>query len=128
MLAERCAETVNSLAYRPGWTIVAQVVPEEFRDSVGGDVIVMFDVDTVDTNRECARDGYSTPKHLEVPSVISSEIFDSPNEVYGMILAQIMDLEMHETREFLRVKSDDYAAPFHPHRAEGNKLFTEYFG
>jgi hypothetical protein len=120
MRATECAALINDVIYRPEWTIKATAVDDQ--------VEISFLINTVNTDRECAREGYQEERTLNPGNVLDPSLLASRYDVYAVLMAMIMELELHEAREFLRVKSDDFNAPYHPHRAEGNRAWSEYFG
>lgn len=127
MDAQEFCDVINGLGYRPGWTFHAEPKPDDM--NVGAaNVIMTFAVDTVDTNRDCAKRGYDTPKHITDTVPVDSTVFHSSTDVAAYVLANLMELELHEAREFLRLSTEDYRAPFHPHREEGQEAFARYFG
>ena len=106
----------DEVTYKPGWTITATPV-----DTDGVRVAVHFVA--VDSNREMAKRGY--PKDgLAVPTPENTFHLADPlvNEagILTVLMTFLVDIEIHEAREFLRVKTDDYAAPFHPHHWSGH--------
>jgi len=129
MRAARCAELINDVAYRPEWTIKAR--PANFTDGPDAgpsSVVVSFLIKTVNTARECAREGYAERLTLNPKNILDASPLDSVSDVHAVIMAMIMELELHEAREFFRVKSDDFNAPYHPHRESGYEAWSEYFG
>lgn len=126
MEAQRFCDVINDLAYRPGWSFRAVEIPDGQRLE-GGNVIITVAVETLDTNRECARDGYTTPKIIGDAIPIDAGRFDTSDDVAAFMFATIMDFEVHEAREFLRIKGEDYRAPFHPHREECREVWASYF-
>lgn len=117
-------ELVNNLVYRPGWTIEATDYTKRFE----GSIMVKFTFPAFHTEREHARNGY--PSHTDsswaqFPIMVGDCIDDC--ELYGRVLDCIRDLEMHEAREFLRVQPTMWA-PFHPHRMDGMKRWSERNG
>jgi hypothetical protein len=111
MDAQRAAELINGISYRPGWKIEAHYLPGlPF-------VLVQAYVRTVNSNRELALKGYPEEIVLGPDTIIDAELYATPEDLYRRILDWIIGLEVHEAREFFRV-GDDMDAPFHPHREE----------
>lgn len=117
------AELLNSLSYRPGWTFGAVPMAEWEAGYYRADLWLKMSCRTVNTDQNCAREGYPEEKTLdwEIPVEVSK--FSDTDELLRAIFDMLMDVELHESREFFRVKSQDYAAPFHPHRPEGEALW-----
>lgn len=115
MEAQRAADLINKISYRPGWEITAHV-------ALGGFpyLIVSATLHTPNSDRDNALKGY--PRWITVGSpdlVIDADRYATPEELYRRIFDWIMSLEIHEAREFFRV-GDRMDAPFHPHREDGN--------
>lgn len=123
MEKQEMISALSSLAYRPGWTFSAYALSAWEAELLGGDVVLDVACDTVDTNRDCAERGYDVPKTLRWAEPLQSELFHGKEELLGAIFWWLMAIETHEAREFFRVKSEGYAAPFHPHRPEGEAAF-----
>lgn len=121
--------TLSSLSYKPGWTFEAERLDLDTLDLLAflqmgdkaEDCDVRFKVTsrTVDTDRDCAERGYDTPKVLEWDEPMRSSDFKTQGELLASVFGWLMAIELHESREFFRVKSDGLNAPFHPHRPEG---------
>lgn len=111
MDAQRAAELINKISYRPGWKIEAHYL------SGLPFVLVQAYVDTVNSDRDQALKGYPQKIVLGPDTVIDADLYGTPEEIYRRILDWIIGLEVHEAREFFRVGPDMHA-PFHPHREE----------
>lgn len=120
MNKEDVVTTLNALVYRPGWTFGAYTLNGWEADLMGGDVVMAVSCSTVDTDREHARNGYDKSKTLGFHEVLRASDYPDREALLSAIFGWLMAVELHESREFFRVKSDDYAAPFHPHREDGN--------
>jgi hypothetical protein len=114
MDVEHAVEVVKDLVFRPGWTLDAVYLS-------GDRVLVTTTVETVDTDREFAPGGYRQPK-IVTPDVIVrvAEMAEDDDLIYA-ILRSYRDFHEHEDREFMRRRSQEYDAPFHPHRDEGDR-------
>lgn len=136
MLATDAAQTLRSLAYKPGWSFDAQSFEElsprsQFAAEMtfGGvadmDNLIMFrwQCDTVDTDRENAINDYAQPRTLDDVVPLDASTFENSDQLLFAVFQMIMRLELHESREFFRCKDRDWNAPFHPHRAEGEALW-----
>lgn len=123
---------IRDLVFMPGWTFEASVMSERECDLAGvpfegGPVRLTHVIQTLNSNREDARQGYPEEITIAPSGVIPAEALDTRDEVIGVVLASALDVFQHEAREFLRDTGRDFCAPFHPHRPEGEKLFNSYF-
>lgn len=114
------AATLSSLSYRPGWTFGAYPLNGWEADLMGGDVAFAVSCATVNTDREQARKGYPETRTLAWQETLNASDYPDREALLSSVFGWLMMIELHESREFFRVKSDDYAAPFHPHREDGN--------
>lgn len=140
MQTNEAISVLKNLSYKPGWRFDAESLATLAHEAGEGetelgravmgprfDTTIAFrlDFDTVDTDREYAREGYPQPKELGQTIPLNSDDFQSADELVYAVFELIMQLEVHEAREFFRRKDCDYAAPFHPHRPEGNALWEK---
>lgn len=124
MDATAMVELLSGITYRPGWTFTAEALPA-LRHVFGVEEDVRFRMacTTVDSDREYALKGYPETKTLEWDFILKSDDWQADNlirQVFGML----MDIELHESREFFRLRTDDMQAPFHPHRPEGEAAWA----
>ncbi len=132
MESTEAAKIINNLVFMPGWTFEAAPMDAEECSLegipfVGNPVRVTHVIKTHNSNRECARDGYRDEITIAPTMAFPAEAMESRDDVMAYIYAACNDVFQHEAREFLRDPARDYAAPFHPHRPEGVKLFDSYF-
>ncbi|UIX34313.1 MULTISPECIES: hypothetical protein [unclassified Streptomyces] len=117
MEAQQVADLINQVSFRPGW---------EFRADVMADgaplVIVQALVETVNSDRDQALRGYPEKILLVPEAIIDAAEYVIADDLYTAIFQWIIDLEIHECREFFRV-GPDKDAPFHPHRPEGQSAW-----
>jgi hypothetical protein len=117
MRAEEAIRHVNDLVFWPEWTILARPVMAPWgRDP--DEIEITLGTRTVDTDREYAREGYRKPRYIETPVKLDVRDLD-PDDVDRFILECAAKIHEHEDREALRRRSEDFDAPFHPHRVEG---------
>ena len=110
---------INAVQYKPGWEISA---PETWMQAMySGAVVVNIKWTARDTNREYAIQGYPVSKAMEVDDLIPFDC--TREELLRRVFELIMELELHESREFFRV-APTYEAPFHPHRPECEEAWT----
>lgn len=107
-------ELVNSLVYKPGWTIAATDHTNRFE----GAIVLRIDYPADNTNRDQAPDGYAERINTYAQEPII--VIDCPDEtaLFKRVIEKIIAIETHEAREYFRVKPT-FWAPFHPHRTEG---------
>lgn len=115
-------ELVHSMEYKPGWTFTATDHTARFE----GTVKVRVEYPALNSNRDQAADGYpeAIATYAEFPLVVAD---CNDESLYFKILESIIKIEAHEAREFLRVKPTHWA-PFHPHRIDGMRRWTEKTG
>jgi hypothetical protein len=122
MEAQRVADLINQVSFRPGW---------EFRADVMGEgvpyVIVQVLIETVNSDREQALQGYPEQILLVPSAIIDAGDYMIPDDLYAAMMQWIIDLEIHECREFFRV-GPDKDAPYHPHRQDGQRAWNEMTG
>ncbi|MER5698902.1 hypothetical protein ACWDBO_44890 [Streptomyces mirabilis] len=123
MEVRSAVQLIQQLQYKPGWTLDAEDSTNRFE----GTVKVRFVFPAYHSERELAEQGY--PKMTEGSwaefRIVVSDCDDT--ELYRRVLGKIMEIELHEAREFLRVLPT-YWAPFHPHRVDGMKRWGDLEG
>ncbi|MFH8698766.1 hypothetical protein DMH25_46215 [Streptomyces sp. WAC 01325] len=119
MEAASAVELLKQLVYKPGWTIDAEDHTHRFE----GTVKVRFTFPAHRSERNFAPEGYpeKITTYAEFPIVVAD---CDDVELYRRVLVKIMEVELHEAREFLRVPPT-YWAPFHPHRVDGMKRWGD---
>lgn len=122
---------LDGLSFKPGWRFSARDLSVgpfngSWEDAMafldGNDVMFSVESDTVNTNQDMARKGYPEPLTLRFGLPLRSESYDR-DELLRKVFDLLMEIETHEAREFFRLKSEGYCAPFHPHREDGNALW-----
>ena len=114
MQVQSAIDYVNgeSFVYKPGWTFFAQSY--EYR--MQGAILLTITFDALSTDRQDAKNGYNVMLEPLVTTFVVHVIdCKSDDDLLFQVLTKIIDLEIHEAREFLR-KRPTYSAPFHPHR------------
>lgn len=123
MEAQRVADLINQeVSFRPGWEFRADVMAEGVPF-----VIVRALVETVNSDRDQALRGYPEEILLAPEVIINADDYMIPDDLYAVMMQWVIDLEIHECREFFRV-GPDKDAPFHPHRPEGQRAWDEMTG
>lgn len=112
----------NSLVYKPGWTFTATDHTDRFEDTI----VVRVDYPARNSNRDQAEGEY--PQEITTYASFPLVVKDCDDEsLIFQLLQAIGRIEMHEAREFLRVKPTMWA-PFHPHRADGMRRWSARTG
>ena len=116
-------DLIGQLTYKPGWTFTAEDHTSRFE----GTITVRIDYPAYNSNRDQAEGGYaeSIMTYAVFPLVVSE--CASVTDLVFCLLEAIGRIEMHEAREFLRVAPTMWA-PFHPHRVDGMKRWSERTG
>lgn len=112
----------NSLVYKPGWTFAAT----DHTDRFEGTIVVRVDYPARNSNRDQAADGYEQEimTYASFPLVVRD---CTDEDLIFQLLSAITKIEVHEAREFLRLKPTMWA-PFHPHNVDGMKRWSERTG
>lgn len=113
---------INALIYKPNWAISA----EDHTGRFEGCVKVIIEYPARQSEREDAALGYPTDITATASfPVIVTDCDDTA--LYKRVIDAIVQLEIHEAREFLRVQPTLWA-PFHPHRVDGMKRWGNVEG
>jgi hypothetical protein len=132
MQAQQAIDVINNLAYKPGWEFSARPVPTWFRDAyanVRGEslpeqmIVFSYKIETVNTDRDNARSGYPEGRTLDADDPMDVTVFNGEDDLMFHLFQLIMELELHESREFFRRKDQGWEAPFHPHKDDANELW-----
>lgn len=125
MLGTSAVAIVNDgMTFKPGWQVEAAVT-ERHETTIR--VTVNYPA------QQSERDQY--PEYpTEVNGGARAAFFlmvedcDTISDLFYLLLTQvILPIETHEHREFMRVHPTGWA-PFHPHRSDGIKNWTQYSG
>lgn len=112
----------NSLVYKPGWTFTATDHTNRFEDTI----VVRVDYPALNSNRDQAADGYQ--QEIQTYASFPLVVRDCTDEdLFFQVLTAIGKIELHEAREFLRLKPTMWA-PFHPHNVDGMKRWSARTG
>jgi len=104
---------VNELVYKPGWAFTA----EDHTNRFEGSIKVRIDYPAMNSNRDRAEHGYDEEIKTYASFALIVQNCDDIT-LYRKLLDRIIQIEIHEAREFLRVEPT-FWAPFHPHRIDG---------
>lgn len=113
MNQDQAVKALNEMAFKPGWRVLAEPFgPRK--------VLLMMNIDTVDTSYpdpdgQCRRRTQLYRERLFDPEGLDLE------GVCYQVLKLATDTDVHEDREFLKVRRADgsWYAPLHPHTMEG---------
>lgn len=107
-------EFIHALCYKPGWKFEASDHTKRFE----GSVKVRITYPAQNSDREQAREGYPTniTTYAEFALIVGDLL--EINQLLRRFIEALMKIELHETREFLRIQGT-FSAPFHPHTIDG---------
>ncbi|MFF1676096.1 hypothetical protein ACFVYG_08695 [Streptomyces sp. NPDC058256] len=117
MEAQQVVDLINEVSFRPGWEFDASVLADG-----APYVIVKAFVETVNSDRDNALNGYPEEIVLGPEAIINADHYMGQGDLYAGMFQWLIELETHECREFFRVGKDKQA-PFHPHRADGQRAW-----
>lgn len=117
MLNESAIRLVNQLIYKPDWEIVATDHVRRFE----GTISIRITIPTYQSERRDAPTYGNAIRPYADFAILAGDCEDDVS-LYRKVLECIMDVELHEAREFLRVQPTKWA-PFHPHRIDGMKRY-----
>lgn len=116
MRVSSAVELVNNLSYKPGWTITATDHSNRFEATI----VVQVDYPARNSDQELAP---KYPEKIMTYAKTPMVIGDCDDvSLYRQILNFLMEIELHEAREFLRVRPT-FWAPFNPHRLDGMRRY-----
>jgi hypothetical protein len=112
------------LAFAPGWTVTAEDATNRFEETI----CVRFVIAVPNTDREHAPE-YKVPVAGGARSAWPIYVGDitDPAELIGRVLDAAVENVTHELRETARL-APTWWAPFHPHRADGIRRWSERTG
>jgi hypothetical protein len=115
---------INNMVYKKGWKFEASSHCHRYENTIS----VKVTYPAVDSGRPNAEIGYSGHEILGGAYAyfpVMLDRCDSVERLYACIIKMVMEIEMHEAREFLR-SGDTYWAPFHPHNTDGMERAERY--
>lgn len=122
-------ELVNSLHYKPGWSFTVTGDPWDMSSPLFDVPIIptatvyLLITGTVQNSDKMFAPHYRQSANLRTNVICNVLQFRNETEALRHILNALIDLEIHETREFLKV-GETFKAPFHPHTPEGNANYS----
>lgn len=115
----------NELAYPVGWEIFAEDHRKRFEESVCIHVNI---TDARKSEREEAPEYKAiVPGGARAKFVVPVGDVESIEDLVFRVILAILEDFTHEVREFVRVKSTNWA-PFHPHKIDGIKRWSAAHG
>lgn len=105
-------QLINGLKFMPGWSF-------EAIDAGGETIMARALIETVNSNHDQAVKDYPQHVVLERGILVHPQDYATADDLAAALFTWIMEILIHEAREFLRLGSEDLRAPFHPHRHEG---------
>ena len=110
----------NGLIYKPGWKFEAESHEKRFE----GHVLVKVSYHAHNSNRDCATRGYD--EEIETYASFSFPVTEcTEHDVIFRLLLSIIEIEIHEAREFLRDRVS-FESYFHPHRIAEMSRWREH--
>lgn len=113
MYAKDMEKLVERVTYKRGWQIFALA---DWANSYSLTLVLEAVVENSSRSR------YGQPVRAGHVKVIDTRNIETETDALNEVLNFIIEQEIHEAREFLKVGST-YRAPFHPHTEEGKKNF-----
>lgn len=122
MRCDTAIKLISQLAYKPGWELSATDHTKRFEQSI----CLCVKYPAANSDRPSAEDNYSEQVEPFARAQFVIMLGDSWKDVdlYRAIIDILMKVELHEAREFLRVRPT-YWAPFHPHQWDGMRLWGD---
>lgn len=121
MLVDSAVKIVNDgLTYRPGYEITAGDYTSRHESAIWLEIVIP----TRQTERHEAP-GYPTEVGARSRFMLLVDDCDGVEALMYKVLKAIAMSEMHEAREFLRLKPT-FWAPFHPHKVEGTRRWARF--
>ena len=114
MLVKDALELVKGITYRPEWSFSARDWTKRFQDSIA----LRIDYTAPDTDVKWAPD-YAHMIDTYAEFTIHVTGLRTPAEFYREVYRAIIDIELHESREFFSVNGEQYDKPVHPHTHTG---------
>lgn len=125
MRVDTAIRLIGNLIYKPGWTFTATDHTKRFESTIE----LLVEYPAINSDRDNAERGYTDlvapVARAKFPIVLGSDCTDEV--LYRRIIDIIMEIELHEAREFLRVLPT-FWAPFHPHNVDGMKRWLRTDG
>lgn len=124
MKADQFIEIFNGIAAKPGYELRAYRV---WPDTVAPTFVRLHATFTAHcSNKADAPHGYPEVR-TDFARIEDHDVraLADENDVYRTFLEFALRVERHEWREFLRVPSRNWMAPFHPHKQAGKDRYAD---
>lgn len=108
-------KVVRELHFMPSWQF-------EALDTYGDTIFVRATWETFNSNQGLAVRGYPQAVTLVRELMVHPEDYATADDLYAALITWLIEIQIHETREFFRA-GNDFRAPFHPHRPEGERAW-----
>lgn len=108
---------INELKFMPGWSFEAM-------DTNGETIMARALIDTVNSDHDQATKDYPQKITLERMILVHPKDYGSSDDLAAALMTWIIEIMIHESREFLRLGSEGLRSPFHPHRPEGESAWN----
>lgn len=119
MLTETAIRLVETVCYRPGWTLEATDYSNRFE----GCICIKVSYPAPETGRENWANGYC--EQIRARASFPIQIHDADTTtLYRRVLMALVEIEVHEAREIFRVSPTGWA-PFHPHQIDGMRRWGQ---
>lgn len=117
MDAYTAEKIVSELHFMPTWQFTSLHLSSNM-------VIVSAVWDTVNSNQDQAMQDYPERITLQREVMVYTNEYETEEEFKAMLFTWLMEIQFHESREFFRF-GEKRQAPFHPHRPDTNRAFTD---
>lgn len=126
MTPEQAITQIESMRFRPGWTLHAQ---QTFFTGPGA-VYVWAEVKTFDTSYRAPDGTLTRPLTLHPEALIRVSGLDEAGLVAALLRDLVRPFDEHEDREFLACSRPGgrWYAPLHPHTPEGERAWERHAG
>lgn len=113
MDAQTVTDWIADITYKPNWNFQVE--------SVDGDVLVMrFGYIVPNSNKNLAPDYFLTGEVWTYWPLHLSDI-RTKNQFQMLVISAIVEVEMHELREFIAFDRETFEKPVHPHSDAGSR-------
>lgn len=110
----------GQVTYKPGWAFTARDHTKRMEDTI----VLHVDYEALDTD---LREAPAYKKQIKTYAEFDIVVGDCDDEttLYAKVLQRIIEIELHETREFFAVGGVELLKPFHPHTIAGMKHWAD---
>lgn len=119
MDAQEAIEIVSQMTYMPGWTLRAEPAWLE----TDRELWVTVTYDAPDSRVEYAP-AYPYTIRPMTGFYVEPDAARTVDDIARQVADGLMGIHEHEMREFLRIRSEGYRAPFHPHQEAGRRAWV----